>query len=129
MLSNRLVVQLIVSFTIFAQGALSQDTICPKGPSQHLNENFPVKTLVLAVDEYPRTEIEKVVQTVFQNNSSENMPNLILFDGLNKTQDLFSNLNSKSKEAVKLLSDSVVWSQDFFEAFVDQEGRTFCSLC
>lgn len=116
--------------TIFAAPpAMSQNETCPQGPSQHLNENFPAKTLVLATDQYPTSEIEKIITTLFKNNDMDRLPKIILFGS---PRNLFDQLSSESQQKwnakVSTISDQITWAQDFFEGFINKDGKPFIRL-
>lgn len=112
---------------------MSQNEIfCPQGPSQHLNENFPAKVLVLSTQEYSITDLRKIILTLFQNNTKDMVPKIILFTVEDKTRILFDELSPEYKEkwlnSVKVISSQVVWAQDFFEGFVNPWGAPFIRL-
>jgi hypothetical protein len=113
--------------TIFATPyAMSQNETCPLGPSQHLNENFPATTLILATNEYPESEIEKMITTLFKNNNIDRLPKIILFGSQGNIFDQLSSENQQKWNAkVSTISDHVTWAQDFFEGFVNKEGKPF----
>lgn len=112
---------------------MSQNEIfCPQYPSQHLNENFPVKVLALSTQNYSITDLRKIFHTIFQNNSKELGPNIVLFNQDDKAQILFGELNPEYKEKwlnlVKEVPSLVIWAQDFFEGFVSTQGTPFIRL-
>ncbi|OQW47625.1 MAG: hypothetical protein A4S09_15035 [Proteobacteria bacterium SG_bin7] len=124
---------LVILLTFFViKKADAVENLCPMGPSQHLNENFNTNTVIVAVDEYPVSEIEKIILTVLQNNLEKDTPKIILLGTKGELLSIYKKLEPEYKEKwdkfVTLIDRDVTWAQDFFEAFIDSNGQPFIRM-
>lgn len=122
--------RLFVCITFFVSPSFAQsERYCSNGPSLHLNENFTTNTLAVSALSYKQEDLKELVKSLLSQN---NTPQIIVYDGSNKSGSIFESLSqdlkSKWLKHVTIFQDTVTWSQDFFESFNTKSGSPFIRL-